>query len=163
MKTLRSHQFAAVSLLLAGVVVLLGWGRSMGVESGAILEDRDRLQGAWVATVVKAGESRKLEGASAAACRAEFDGKSVVFQNMIDRAEARGTAYLEKQAGMNRVDFRLDAGWLIGVYEFDGETLKLAINTLAPPERLGVPTRPRPRQVKPGEGQLYYEFRRAAK
>jgi uncharacterized protein (TIGR03067 family) len=163
MTKVRYHQLAAVSILLAGVVVLLGWGRSMGVEAGAIKEDRDRFQGTWVATLVQAGGTRQLEGAEASECRAEFVGKNVVFHNIIDEAETRGTAYLEKHDGAGWIDIKLDAGWSIGVYEFDGEKLKIVLNTLAPPERLGVPTRPRPRQVKAGAGHLYYEFRRVGK
>ncbi len=158
--TVRHHQFAAVSILLAGVVVLLAWGRSMGVDSSAIARDRDRFQGRWVATRIQAGNGLTMEGAKAATCRVEFAGNLAHFVGLIDQPEAEGTCYLEQQGDYNRVDFRLDAGWIIGIYAFEGDRLKLAINPFAPPERLGVPTRPRPRQLKPAEGTIYYEFRR---
>jgi hypothetical protein len=154
----RYHRIAAVTILLAGVVVLLAWGRSMAIDSDEIRVDRDKLQGKWVATFVQTEDNLKLEGDSAGVCQAEFDGKNVIFHHLINGIDARGTVYLEKP---NRVDFRLDAGWIIGIYEFDGETLKLSLNPFASTERLGVPTRPRPRQLKPGETHHFYVFRRA--
>jgi hypothetical protein len=157
----RTHQLAAVSIWLAGLVVLLVWGRSMAVDSDAVRLDREKFQGEWCASLVQVGPTLKLEGDSAANCRAEFDGKKVVFHHLVDDIDASGTVYLEKSGTTNRVDFKLDAGWIIGVYEWDGDNLKIAMNAFATPERLGVPTRPRPRLARPGEGHHYYEFHRS--
>jgi hypothetical protein len=158
--SLRNHRILAVSILLAGVVVLVGWGRSMAIDSDQIKLDRDRFQGRWVATLIQSGANLKVEGSQAELCTAEFDGKDVVFHQLIGASEGRGSVYLELP---NRADFKLDAGWVTGIYAFDGETLKLCLNRLGAPERLGVPTRPRPKQVKPGEEHDYYVFRRASR
>lgn len=157
--TLRTHRIAAVSLWMTGLVVLLVWGQSMAVESDAIRRDRDRFAGSWVSTLIQVGTAPKLADASAGVCRAEFVGNQVIFHNLIEQTEAKGTVTLDNQAIVNRIDFKLDAGWILGVYEFDGETLKIAMNPLAPSERLGVTIRPRPREVKPAAGVHYYEFR----
>jgi uncharacterized protein (TIGR03067 family) len=156
----RYHRIAAVSILVTGVVVLLGWGRSMAVESGGIKLTRDQFQGKWVATLVESGATLKVEGDQAATCQAEFEGKNVVFHQLIGGIDARGTVYL---AQPNKADFKLDAGWVVGVYEFDGDTLKLCVSRFSPLERLGVPSQPRAREVKPGEGHDYYVFRRASR
>ena len=63
--SVRNHRIAAVSILAAGVVVLLAWGRSMAVDSGEIQADRNQLQGAWVASLIEAGENGRLEGIAA--------------------------------------------------------------------------------------------------
>ncbi len=160
--SVRSHQVAAVSTWTVGLVVVLVWGQSMTVESGEIRDDRGKLQGSWVATRIEVGENSMIEGPEAEKCGVRFDGKTVVFHDLVDAQSAAGTAYLERKGTANLVDFRLDVGWIIGLYEVEGETLKLAINALAPPEKLGVPTRPRPRAVKGGPGHHYYEFRKVA-
>jgi hypothetical protein len=158
--SVRYHRIVAVSILGAGVLVLLGWGRSMAVESDQIKLDREHFQGKWVATLIQSGENLKLEGSQAELCTAEFHGKDVVFHQLIGVSQGSGPVYLEKP---NRADFKLDAGWITGIYAFDGETLKLALNRLGAPERLGVPTRPRPLQARPGETHDFYVFRRASR
>jgi hypothetical protein len=158
--SVRNHRVVAVSILLAGVVVVVAWGRSQAEESAELQATRQKFQGDWVATLVQSGATLKLEGTEAEACQAEFDGKNVVFHNLNGGIDARGSVYLE---GRDRVDFKLDAGWIIGVYAFDGEMLKLALNRFAETERLGVTTHPRPRQVKPGDRHDFYVFRRATR
>jgi uncharacterized protein (TIGR03067 family) len=159
--SVRNHRIAAVSILAAGVVVLLAWGRSMAVESDEVRIVRDKLQGGWVATLVQAGEHRKREGKAAETCRVEFDGKEVVFHHLIGDIDARGTYFLDRQAGSANVDFKLDAGWIVGLYEVDGDTLKLCLNALGFAERLGVPNRPRARRIHAGDDRQLYVFRRA--
>ena len=58
------------------------------------------------------------------------------------------------------LDLKLDAGISIGVFEVSGDRLALAINALALPERLAVPTRGRPQAVRGGEDRHFYVFRR---
>ena len=107
------------------------------------------------------GENLKLEGKAAESCQVEFDGNKVVFRELIGGFNARGTFFFERPKAGAKIDFKLDAGWIIGIYEVDGDTLKLCLNAFSLPERLGVPTRYRPRKLKPGEDRHYYVFRRA--
>jgi uncharacterized protein (TIGR03067 family) len=160
--SVRRHRIVAVSILAGGVIVLLAWGRTMAVDSGEVRVAREKFQGTWVASSIKAGVLRPLEGSEAEACSVTFDGKSVAFRGMVDNINASGTFYIEA-AHPAWVDFKLDAGWIVGVYQFDGETLKLCLNPFAAPERLGVPTLPRPRDFDPGERRHLYVFRRASK
>ncbi len=159
--SLRNHRIAAVSIVAAEIVVLLAWGRSMGNDSADVRATRDKLQGAWVAELVQVGDHRKAEGDAAARCRVEFDGKSVAFRGLIDDIDARGTYYIEPSSHPDWVDFKLDAGWIVGIYAVEGDTLRVSMNAFAMPERLGVPTQYRPRKLKPNEGHHYYVFRRA--
>ena len=158
---LRNHRIAATSIVAAEIVVLLIWGRSMGNDSVDVQAVRNKFQGAWVASLVQAGDHRKVEGLAAEHCRVVFDGKSVVFHGLIDDIDARGTYLIDPSANPGKVDFKVDAGWIIGVYEVSGDSLKLCVNAFAPPERLGVPTRYRPRKLHPGDDRHYYIFRRA--
>jgi len=154
------HRAAAVAILAAGVVALVAWGRSQANETAEIRAARDRLQGRWVATLVQAGANQKT-GGDAAGCRIAFDGKAVAFRDMIGGLGGRGTYLIDPQGDAGKIDLKLDAGWSIGVFELSDDRLGLAVNPLALPERLGVPTRGRPRRVHPGEGCLIYAFRRA--
>lgn len=160
--SLRNHRIAAISIVAAEIVVLFAWGRSMGNDSADVHAIRDRLQGAWVASQIHAGVNRKVDGPAAETCRVEFDGKSVVFHGLIDGIDARGTYYIEPSIHPGWVDFKLDAGWIIGIYEVGDDSLRLSMNAFAPPERLGVPTRYRPRKLQPGDDRHYYVFRRAS-
>jgi uncharacterized protein (TIGR03067 family) len=159
--SLRNHRIAAISIVAAEIVVLFAWGRSMGNDSADVRAIRDKLQGSWVASLVQAGDHRKAEGPAGSGCRVEFDGKSVVFHGLIGDIDARGTYYIEPSAHPDWVDFKLDAGWIVGIYEVDGDTLKVAMNAFALPERLGVPTQFRPRKLHGGDGRHYYVFRKA--
>ena len=77
---------------------------------------------------------------------------------MVGHIDASGTFYIEA-AHPGWIDFKLDAGWIVGLYQFDGETLKLCLNPFAPPERLGVPTLPRPKGFYSGDVRHVYVFR----
>jgi len=158
--TVRKHRIAAISILAGGLIVLLAWGRSMAIDSGEIKVIRDRFQGAWVAESIQAGRNRKVEGVEAATCSAVFDGKAVKLRGLVGGMDASGTFYIEA-SHPGWVDLKLDAGWIIGIYEFEGEALKLCLNPFATPERLGVPTLPRPRTIEPGDRRIVYVFRKA--
>ena len=158
--SVRNHRIAAVSILAAGVVVLLAWGRSMAVDSDEVRAVRDQFQGTWVASLVQASETRKVEGKAAEGCRVAFEGKSVAFHHLIDDIEAQGTFYLDPALD-GRVDFKLDAGWIVGRFELKGDNLTLCLNPFAPPERLGVPTLPRPKELRSDKHRHLYVFRRA--
>src|SRR4051812_4641742 len=93
--SVAKHRLAAVSILAAGVVLIVAWGRTQARETPEIRSVRDRLEGKWVATLVQAGENRKAEGASAAGCRVEFRGKAVTFRGMIEGSDAEGTYQVE--------------------------------------------------------------------
>lgn len=160
--SVRSHRIVAISILATSVVVLLTWGRSMGIDGDEVKAVRDQLQGQWVATLVQAGENRKVEGPAASDCRVDFDGKLVTFHHLIDGIDATGTFTLERDVKKAWVDFKLDAGWIIGLYEIQGDNLKLCLNPFALPERLGVPTRPRPRRINAGDERHLYVFRKVS-
>jgi hypothetical protein len=157
----RKHRVAALTILAVGVVGLLGWGRSMALESGEVRAAREKFRGRWVASSLLAGEHRKAEGAEAGRCSVVFDGKSVAFRGMVGGIDASGTFYIE-DAHPGWVDFKLDEGWIVGLYAFEGESLKLCLNPFAPPERLGVPTLPRPKGFYSGDVRHIYVFRKAA-
>jgi hypothetical protein len=158
--SVRKHRIAAVSILAGGILVLFAWGRSMAVDSGEVRVVRGQFQGAWVASSIQLGEQTRLEGAGAGGCSVVFDGKAVAFKGLVGDIDASGSIYIES-SHPNWVDFKLDAGWIVGIFEFEGDTLKLCLNPFAPPERLGVPTLPRPRAFDPGERRLVYVFRKA--
>ncbi len=157
---LRNHRIAAVSILVVGTVAVTAWARSVAVDPPEIVAVRERLQGHWVASVVQAGEHRKVEGASAGSCTVKFDGRLVRFRGMVGGIDAEGTYYIEK-ARPGWVDFKMDAGWIIGIYAFDGDELRLCVNPFSAPERLGVPTLNRPRAFACGEQRHLYTFRKA--
>jgi hypothetical protein len=154
------HRVAAVSILAAGVVALIAWGRSQADETAEIRAVRDQFEGRWVAALVQAGGNRKVGGA-ASDCRIQFEGKSVSFRGMIGGIDARGTYLIAPKGVPGTIDLKLDAGWSIGVFAVAGDRLALTINALALPERLGVPTRGRPDGIRAGEGFHLYVFRRA--
>lgn len=158
--SVRGHRVAAVSILACGIIVVFAWGRSMAVDSGDVRAVREKFQGAWVSSSIKAGAQPEIVGARAQACSAIFDGKRVTFHGMVDDIDASGTYYIEA-SHPNWVDFKLDAGWIIGLFEVEGDTLKLCLNPFAMPERLGVPTLARPRSFDPGDRRHVYVFRRS--
>jgi len=159
--SVAKHRVAAVLVLATGVAVLMAWGRSLGQETGHIREVRDQLRGTWVASTVQSTDRVKAEGAEAAATTIRFDGRSVEFRNPIEGGESRGTFLIDPEAKPPKFDLMLDSGWSIGAYRLEGDTLAVTINPLALPEQLGVPTRGRPTEVRPGLGRFYYVFRKA--
>ena len=159
--SVAKHRLAAVSILAAGVVILVAWGCSEANETAAVRALRDQFRGRWVATLVDAGDRRKLEGAMASGCRIEFEGKSVRFRQMIGGIDARGTYLVQRKNDLARIDLKLDAGWEIGIFEVGPDRLALALNALALPERLAAPSRGRPTYFQGGGGQHLYIFRRA--
>lgn len=159
--SIGKHRMAAATILAAGVVGLIAWGRSQADETAAIRAVRGQLQGQWVATLIQAGPNRE-EGPSVADCRIEFDGKSVDFRRMVGDVDGHGTYLIGSKGDLGKIDLKLDAGWSIGAFEVADDRLAMAINELALPERLGVPTRGRPQRVEPYQGQVLYVFRRGA-
>ncbi len=155
------HRAAAISALATGVIVLVAWGHSMGQEPDEIRAARDQLRGEWVATRIRAGEDRLAEGPAVSSCRVEFDGKAVAFRGMIEGVDARGAFLIDPASRPRRIDLKMDRGWVVGIYELEGDTLTLCITPIALPERLGVPGRDRPARIRPAEGHHIYEFRRA--
>lgn len=159
--SVRNHRIAAVTFLMTGTLILAAWGRSQANDPAKVRAVRDRLDGAWVATSVQAGARGTRSGAEAAGTRVEFDGKTVVFRGLIEGGDARGTYFVDPASSPPRVDFKLDAGWVIGVYELTEDGLTLNVVPLALPERLGVPTRYRPPGVEADKDHNRYVFRRA--
>jgi uncharacterized protein (TIGR03067 family) len=155
----RNHRIAAVASLTVGILGLFAWGRSMAVDTGQIRVDREKFQGRWVASSIRAGVQRELIGAEAGACSVVFDDKTVAFRGMVGAVDASGTFYIEAPHP-GWIDLKLDAGWIIGIYQFEGDTLKLCLNPFAGPERLGIPTLARPREFDPGDRRHVYVFRR---
>jgi uncharacterized protein (TIGR03067 family) len=161
--SVRNHRIAAISILLVGVFLVLALGQSMARDSSEIQAVRDRLQGVWVASLAEEGEHLKLEGKAAEPCQVEFDGDKVVFRELIGGFNARGTYFFERPKAGAKIDFKLDAGWIIGIYEVEGDTLKLCLNAFSLPERLGVPTRPQPKKFQSGNGRHIYVFHKTPK
>ncbi len=154
----RNHRILAIAILLGEVCGLLAWGRSMANESTEVRALRDKFRGTWVASSIEVGELGKVEGSRADGCSAEFAGKSVVLRGLVGGIDAQGTFYIES-SHPNWIDFKLDAGWIVGIFTFEGDTLKLCVNPFGPPEQLGVPTIPRPRQFDSTGHRFVYTFR----
>ncbi len=160
--SVAKHRVAAVLVLATGVGVLMAWGRSLGQETAEIRGIRDHLRGCWVASVVQSTDRVKAEGPEAAVTTIRFDGRSVQIRNRIEGGDATGTFLIDPATKPVKFDLMLDAGWTIGTYRLEGDTLSLTINPLMLPEQLGVPTRGRPTEVGPAKGRFYYVFRKAA-
>jgi len=158
--SVREHRIAAVTFLVTGTLIVFAWGRSQANESGEIRAARGRLEGRWIATSVRASARGERSGPDAARTGIDFDGRNVVFRGLIEGGDARGTYLIDPKARPPRVDFKLDAGWVIGVYEATGDRLILNVVPLALPEQLGVPTRYRPRSVGADKDHNRYAFRR---
>lgn len=158
------HRIAAGVILAGASLGLVGVGRSLVADSAVAATTRTQLDGRWVATRVEATPWVAAEGPSAGRTTAEFAGRSVQFRGLVDAETADGVYNVEParrpgQAG-TRVDFKVDAGWLRGVVDVRGDTMRLCVNALRPPEQLGVPTQPYPASAAPAPGRFYYEFRR---
>ena len=158
------HRIAAGAILAGATLGLGGVGRSLVADSAAAAATRSRLEGKWVATRVEATPWVAAEGIEAGRTTAEFDHRHVRFRGLVDAPAADGVYNVESaprtgQAG-TQVDFKVDAGWLRGVVDVRGDTMRLCLNALRPPEQLGVPTQAYPASATPAPGRLYYEFRR---
>jgi uncharacterized protein (TIGR03067 family) len=160
--SVRKHQITAMSTVGVGLAILLTWTQLMAREWAESQSLRDRLQGVWIASLAEEGENLRLEGKAAESCKIEFVGDKVVLHQLIGGIEGRGTYFVEQSRTPAKIDFKLDAGWIIGIYEWNGDTLKLCLNAFSLPERLGVPTRPLPKEFKSGKGRHLYVFRRVA-
>ena len=157
----RKHRIAAVTILVGEILGLVAWGRSMAHESAGVRAVRDRIDGHWLASAIEVGGFGQVEGARAAACSAVFDGKTVAFRDLVGGINARGTYYIES-SHPGWIDLKLDAGWIVGRYQLEGDTLTLCLNPFAPPEQLGVPTLPRPRRIDPSGRRFVYVFQRGS-
>ena len=158
--SVRKHRIAAVTLLVGEVIGLVAWGQSMAYESTEVRAVRDRFRGAWVASSIEVGELGQVKRSKLEGCSVVFDGKAVAFRGLVGGIDAKGTFYVEA-SHPNWVDFKLDAGWIVGIFAFENDTLKVCVNPFGPPERLGVPTIPRPRRFDPTGHRFVYVFRRS--
>ena len=59
-----------------------------------------------------------------------------MLRGLVGGIDAQGTFYIES-SHPNWIDFKLDAGWIVGIFTFEGDTLKLCVNPFGPPEQLG--------------------------
>ena len=159
--SVTGHRIAASAILLCGSLGLVAVGRTLAEDSPEVAAIRRQLDGKWVATRVDVAPAVTVEGAAAVATTVEFAGRQVRFAHLVDADEATGVYNLGPNAGPGKVDFKLDAGWMLGAYTLDGETLTLSVNALKLPEQLGVPARGRPATVNPTPGRFTYEFRKA--
>ena len=155
------HRIAAGAILLCGTLTLGAIGRTMVSDSPVVVAARGRLDGKWVATRVQATATNVAEGADAARTTVEFAGQAVRFRNLIDAAEADGTYVIDPATDPGKVDFKVDAGWILGIYSLRADRLVLCVNALKLPEQLGVPTRGRANALRQSPGRYLYEFERA--
>ena len=103
---------------------------------------------------------RDVNGAEAARTTVKFAGRTVQFQNLVDASEAAGTYVIDPTTDPGKVDFKVDAGWILGSFGLAGDRLVLCVNALKLPEQLGVPTRGRAESLRQGPGRFLYEFRK---
>ena len=159
--SVRNHRIAAITFLVSGSLIVAAWGRSQANDPAPIRAVRDDLRGLWVAESVGSGITNTFTGADAARTRVEFDGKRVRFRGLIGEIDAEGTYFVDPSTSPPKVDFKLDEGWIIGVYGREGDVLTLNLVPLALPERLGVPTRYRAGSLRADKHHDRYVFRRA--
>ena len=155
------HRIAATAILVCGSLALVAVGRTMIQDSPEVATLRKQLDGEWVATRVEATDRNVAEGTVAARTTVEFSGSRVRFKSLIDTDEAEGTYVIDPSTVPGKVDFKVDAGWILGIYSLQGDRLTLCVNALKLPEQLGVPTRGRPDGLRPSLGRFVYEFRKA--
>ncbi len=161
--SVAKHRIAAGTILLGASLGLVAVGRTLVEDSPAVAQVRERLDGKWVATRVALSPTIEMTDANAAATTVEFAGRQVKFTGLIDAGAAEGVFNPDPKPTPAKVDFKLDAGWILGVYQVDGDRLTLAVNALMLPEQLGVPARGRPEGFRPGQGRYVYEFRKVAR
>lgn len=154
------HRIAAGAILLFGSLGLAAVGRMVVLDTPEIAQIRGRLNGKWVATRVQAAEHNIADGAEAARTSVEFAGSSVRLQGLIGGGNAEGVCVIETPGNPGKVDFKVDAGWLRGIYSLQGDRLTLCVNALKLPEQLGVPTRGYPDGLQQSPGRHLYEFQR---
>ncbi len=155
------HRIAAGVILLGGSLTLVAVGRTMIQDSPQVAAVRGQLGGKWVAARVEATESNIAEGEAAARTAIEFSGHRVWFRGLVDADEAQGTYVIDPSTDPGKVDFKVDAGWILGIYTLRGDTLTLCVNALKLPEQLGVPTRGRPDGLRQSPGRYLYVFQKA--
>ena len=155
------HRIAAGAILLCASAGLVAVGRSMGQDSPAVARVRRDLDGRWVATRVQASAETIATGTEAARTSVEFAGRSVHFRGLIEGKGAEGTYVIDPTANPGKVDFKVDAGWMLGSYSLQGDRLTVCVNALKLPEQLGVPTRGRPEGLHQSPGRYLYEFQKA--
>ena len=158
--SVAGHRIAASAILLCASLGLVAVGRTMVQDSPAVAAVRDRLAGKWVATRIEIAPRTTVQGDTAAQTTVEFAGREVRFRNLVDAPTAEGVYNLAPDPKLGKVDFKLDAGWILGSYALDGDRLTLCVNALGLPEQLGVPARGRPGGLDPSEGRFVYEFTR---
>ena len=155
------HRIAASAILLFASLALVAVGRTMTQDSPEVANVRSLLDGKWVATRVEASQSVVAQGANAANTSVEFAGHLVHFQGLVEGVNAQGTYVIDPSTQRGNVDFKVDAGWMLGIYSLQGDELTLCVNALKLPEQLGVPTRGRPEGLHQAPGRYLYQFRRA--
>ena len=160
--SVTGHRIAASAILLCAGLGLVAVGRTLVEDSPEVAAIRHQLDGKWVATRVNVSPAVTIEGIPAARTTAEFAGRHVRFAHLVDADQAEGVYNLGPNAQPGKVDFKLDAGWMLGAYALEGETLTISVNALRLPEQLGVPARGRPETVSPTPGRFTYEFRKVA-
>ena len=159
--SVTKHRVAASAILLCGSLGLVAVGRTLMEDTPEVVAVRHQLDGKWVATRVNVSPMVTIEGETAARTTASFDGRHVRFAHLVDADQAEGVYNLGPDAKPGKMDFKLDAGWMLGSYTLEGDMLTISVNSLGLPEQLGVPARGRPQSVKPTPGRFTYEFRKA--
>ncbi len=154
------HRIAASAILLCGSFALVAVGRTMIQDSPEVAGVRHQLDGKWLATRVEATDLNVAEGTLAARTTVEFAGPTVRFQGLVDADEAQGTYVIDPSTDPGKVDFKVDAGWILGAYNLRGDKLTLCVNAMKLPEQLGVPTRGRPDGLRRSSGRYVYEFQK---
>lgn len=159
--SVAKHRIVAGTILFCASLGLVAVGRSMIEDSAEVAAVRSRLDGKWIATGVAVSGTVRVTGAAAAHTAVEFAGRQVKFTNLVDAPAAEGVYNLDPRSRPGKIDFKLDAGWVLGIYALADDRLTIGVNALRLPEQLGVPARGRPEGLQPSEGRFVYEFRKA--
>jgi RNA polymerase sigma factor (sigma-70 family) len=118
--------------------------------------DKERLQGRWPALSLE-GANGKVEGKGSEADRFKlvFDGDDYVFEGAFGTmgGDAKGTFKLDPKKTPKEIDLESQQGRMVGIYELDGDTLKLCLNKVGVAER--------PTEFTADETRFVYVFKRA--
>ena len=155
------HRIVASAILLCGSLALVAVGRTMIEDSPEVAKVRSQLDGKWVATRVQTSQGNSGQRAATAQTRVEFAGRSVKFQGLAEGFDTTGTYVIDPTRDPGKVDFKVQAGWMLGSYSLQGDRLILCVNSLRLLEQLGIPTRGRADRLVQSPGRILYEFERS--
>jgi RNA polymerase sigma-70 factor (ECF subfamily) len=117
--------------------------------------DEEKLQGTWPALSIEgAGGKSEGKGSEADLFKLIITQKNIVFEGALgqNNGAAKGTIKLDATKHPKEMDMEIEQGKLLGIYELDGDTLKICLNKLGVDER--------PTEFTANDSRYVYVFQR---